>query len=51
MTLSATSVLPRNIRAAVRRESGIQVSAKLIRSASCSAELVLRECDTRGGLS
>src|SRR5215469_11573055 len=47
MALSPTSVLPRNLRPTARRESGIQVSTKLVRSASCSAELVLREFDTR----
>src|SRR6516165_854598 len=47
MALSPTSVLPRDIRTTFRRESGIQVSAKLIRSASCPAEQVLPEFDTR----
>jgi P-type Mg2+ transporter len=47
MALSPTSVLPRDIHTTFRRESGIQVSAKLIRSASCSAEQVLPEFDTR----
>ncbi|MBV8359161.1 MAG: magnesium-translocating P-type ATPase, partial [Deltaproteobacteria bacterium] len=47
MALSSTAVLPRNLRTTVRRESGIQVSAKLVHSASCPAELVLREVDTR----
>jgi P-type Mg2+ transporter len=47
MALSATSVLPRNIRAAARREAAIHVSAKLIRSASLPAEQILREFDTQ----
>jgi P-type Mg2+ transporter len=52
MALSATSVLPRNIRAAARREHAIHVSAKLIRSASLPAELILHEFETRAdGLS
>ena len=47
MALSATSVLPRNIRTAARRGNGIQISPRLHRSASIAAELVLRELDTR----
>jgi Mg2+-importing ATPase len=47
MALSATSVLPRNLRTAVRRENGIQVSPRLTRLASLVVELVLRELDTR----
>jgi P-type Mg2+ transporter len=47
MALSAASVLPRNLRAAVRREDGIHVSAKLIRSASLPAAQILGEFDTR----
>jgi P-type Mg2+ transporter len=47
MAASPTSVLPRNIRAAVRRASAIQVSEKLIRSASRPAEVILSEVDTR----
>jgi Mg2+-importing ATPase len=47
MALSPTSVLPRHVHTTVRRESGIQVSTKLINSASCPAEQVLHEIDTR----
>jgi P-type Mg2+ transporter len=47
MAASATSVLPRNIRAAVRRGTAIQVSEKLIRAASRPAEVILAEVDTR----
>jgi Mg2+-importing ATPase len=47
MALSPTSILPRHVHTIARRESGIQVSAKLIHSASCPAEQVLREVDTR----
>jgi P-type Mg2+ transporter len=47
MALSPTAVLPRNLRPTARRQGGIQVSAKLIRSASWSAEQALREFDTR----
>jgi P-type Mg2+ transporter len=47
MALSATSALPRNIRAAARRDDGIQVSAKLVSLASLPAEQVLHELDSR----
>ena len=49
MALSATSVLPRNIRAAVRREAAIHVSAKLIHSASLLSEQIFHEFDTQSG--
>ena len=47
MALSATSILPRNLRTAVRREGGIQVSAKLIQAAASPVDAVLRELETR----
>jgi P-type Mg2+ transporter len=47
MALSATSVLPRNLRAAAKRESGsIQVSPRLIRIAALSAVDALSELAT-----
>ena len=47
MALSATSVLPRNLRAAAKRESGsIQVSPRLIRIAALSATDTLSELAT-----
>ena len=47
MALSATSVLPRNLRAAAKRESGsIQVSPRLIRIAALSATDALSELAT-----
>jgi Mg2+-importing ATPase len=47
MALSASSVLPRNLRAAARRESGsIQVSPRLIRIAALPAAQVLSELAT-----
>src|SRR5258708_19774800 len=47
MALSATSVLPRNLRAAAKRESGsIQASPRLIRIAALSATDTLSELAT-----
>ena len=47
MALSASSILPRNILALVRREdSHIQVSSKLVRCAALPMEEVLAELDT-----
>ena len=47
MALSASSVLPRNIRAAAKRESGsIQVSSRIIRIAALSAAESLSELQT-----
>jgi P-type Mg2+ transporter len=47
MALSASSVLPRNIRAAARREgASIQVSPRLIRIAALSATQALSELET-----
>ena len=47
MALSASSVLPRNIRAAAKRESGsIQVSSRLIRIAALSAAQALSQLET-----
>ena len=47
MALSASSVLPRNLRAAVKRESGsIQVSPRLIRIATLSAAEAVSQLET-----
>jgi P-type Mg2+ transporter len=47
MALSASSILPRNIRPAGRHDNGIQVSDRLTRSASFPADSVVRELDSR----
>jgi len=47
MALSAASILPRNLRLAAKRENGIRVSAKLIRSTSLTVEEALADSETR----